>query len=155
MRAYDFTIGLLCLSMRENRGFYMRMKSEEGLIYQCFQTMRAFNKSLNSSISDTGIYHSEWTVLRIIADGQQRSQVELAHYMGVEPAAISKTLVKLEAKHLIERKSLDGHRGKFIFITDGGRAVLAPISERVAAHRQHALQGISDQEREEIGRAHV
>lgn len=80
----------------------------DDVIYQCLQTVRAFNKSLNSVISRKGVFSSEWTIMKVIHNGRERSQTELAKELGVEAAAISKTLAKLDDKGLIEKHSLPG-----------------------------------------------
>ncbi|MCI6607508.1 MAG: MarR family transcriptional regulator, partial [Mitsuokella jalaludinii] len=68
------------------------------LIHQLYQTMRLFSKTLNQEIADTGIYSSEWTILNLIHHREDCAQTALSQYLGVEPAAISKTLTKMEKK---------------------------------------------------------
>ena len=71
------------------------------LIHQLYQTMRLFSKTLNQEIADTGIYSSEWTILNLIHHREDCAQTALSQYLGVEPAAISKTLTKMEKLSLI------------------------------------------------------
>ena len=71
------------------------------LIHQLYQTIRLFSKTLNQEIADTGIYSSEWTILNLIHHREDCAQTALSQYLGVEPAAISKTLTKMEKKGLI------------------------------------------------------
>ena len=79
------------------------------LIHQLYQTMRLFSKTLNQKIAATGIYGSEWTILNLIHHRQDCAQTALSQYLGVEPAAISKTLTKMEKKGLITRVSHPMH----------------------------------------------
>ena len=72
--------------------------AEDCLIHQMYQTLRAFSKTLNTDICASGIYSSEWTVLKLVKEHKTISQLEMIEYLGVEPAAISKTLAKLEKK---------------------------------------------------------
>lgn len=123
---------------------------ETDLIYQCLQTVRAFNKSLNSAISKSGVFSSEWTIMHLISDGINRSQTHLANELGVEAAAISKTLAKLESKELIEKYSIPGQRGKFIRLTRQGQDLMEPIGRLVEEHRLSALTGISEQEQHSL-----
>jgi transcriptional regulator slyA len=118
----------------------------DDVIYQCLQTVRAFNKSLNSVISRKGVFSSEWTIMKVIHQGRERSQTELAKELGVEAAAISKTLAKLEDKGLIEKHSLLGQRGKFIALTEKGETLMDPIGHLVDKHRTAALAGLSEEE---------
>ena len=101
------------------------------LIHQLYQTMRLFSKTLNQEIADTGIYSSEWTILNLIHHREDCAQTALSQYLGVEPAAISKTLTKMEKKGLITRVAHPNTRGKFIELTEKGE------------HRRKALQGLS------------
>lgn len=118
----------------------------DDVIYQCLQTVRAFNKSLNSVISRKGVFSSEWTIMKVIHQGRERSQTELAKELGVEAAAISKTLAKLEDKGLIEKHSLPGQWGKFIALTEKGETLMDPIGHLVDKHRTAALAGLSEEE---------
>ena len=118
----------------------------DDVIYQCLQTVRAFNKSLNSVISTKGVFSSEWTIMKVIHNGRERSQTELAKELGVEAAAISKTLAKLDDKGLIEKHSLPGQRGKFIALTEKGEDLMDPIGHLVDKHRTAALAGLSEEE---------
>lgn len=88
------------------------------LIHQLYQTMRLFSKTLNQEIADTGIYSSEWTILNLIHHREDCAQTALSQYLGVEPAAISKTLTKMEKKGLITRVAHPNTRGKFIELTE-------------------------------------
>lgn len=128
----------------------MNIAVETDVIYQCLQTVRAFNKSLNNAISKSGIFSSEWTIMHLISDGTSRSQTDLARELGVEAAAISKTLAKLQTKELIEKYSIPGQRGKFIRLTRQGQALMEPISRLVEGHRMSALTGISEAEQETL-----
>lgn len=124
--------------------------NDDRLIHELYQTMRAFSKTLNQEIAATGIYSSEWTVLNLIQHRNVCAQSELIEYLGVEPAAISKTLSKMEQKGVILRENQSGRRGKFIRLTEEGKKLFAKLSETVSAHRKQALTGISTEERETL-----
>ena len=115
---------------------------DDRLIHQLYQTVRTFSNTLNQAISAYGVYGSEWTVLNLIGHREDCSQAVLIEYLGVEPAAISKTLTKLEKKGIIARELGPGHRGKFIRLTDKGQKICEKISEVVARHRQQALAAL-------------
>ena len=120
-----------------------RSFSEDHLIQQLYQTMRVFSKTLNNTISDSGIYSSEWTILKLVREHGGISQSEIIDYLGVEPAAISKTLSRLEKKQIIERRYLPGLRGKHIFLTSHGEELFVPLEKLVAEHRERAVAGLS------------
>ena len=123
---------------------------DDRLIHELYQMMRAFSKTRNQAISAYGIYGSEWMTMNLIQHRGSCSQAELIEYFGVEPAAVSKELTKMEAKGFIVRELRAGSRGKFIRLTDNGRQICAQISGIVATHRQHALSVLSVSERRRL-----
>ena len=88
------------------------------LIHQLYQTMRAFSKTLNSEIYTADVYSSEWSILKMVKEHDNISQLELANCLNVEPAAISKTIKKMEEKNLVKRQRIQGKREKYIFLTE-------------------------------------
>ena len=123
---------------------------DDRLIHQLYQTVRTFSKTLNQSISAYGVYGSEWTVLNLIRHRDDCSQAVLIEYLGVEPAAISKTLTKMEKKGIIARELRRGHRGKFIRLTGKGLQICEQIAAVVAGHRQQALRALPVSGRREL-----
>lgn len=124
------------------------VSAEDRLIHQLYQTLRAFSKTLNTDICSSGIYSSEWTVLKLVREHGTISQVEMIEYLGVEPAAISKTLAKLEKKKVIERYYNKTGRGKIIALTAEGLRLYEALDAVVSRHRQKALQGICPEEQQ-------
>ena len=124
------------------------MYSEDHLVQQMCQTTRAFSKTLNNRICWSGVYNSEWTILRQLRDLDGISELELSEYLGVEPAAISKTLAKLEKKKVIERYYNKTGRGKIIALTAEGLRLYEALDAVVSRHRQKALQGICPEEQQ-------
>lgn len=120
------------------------------LIHELYQTARMYSKTLNSIISSYGIYSSEWTLLHIIFEKGECSQSEMIRHLGVEPAAVSKTLTKMENKGLIYRESHVACRGKFITLTERGKEVCESLAEKVANHRQQAFSGLTTEERQQM-----
>lgn len=76
--------------------------------------------------------------------------MELSEYLGVEPAAISKTLSKLEQKHIIERYRMKNDRGNYITMTAAGHRLCSQLDRPVAEHRHQAFQGFSQEECEQL-----
>ena len=124
------------------------VSAKDRLIHQLYQTLRAFSKTLNTDICSSGIYSSEWTVLKLVREHGTISQVEMIEYLGVEPAAISKTLAKLEKKKVIERYYNKTGRGKIIALTAEGLRLYEALDAVVSRHRQKALQGICPEEQQ-------
>ncbi len=128
-----------------------KLKSEldDKLIHQLYQTMRAFSKTLNNEIYATGVYSSEWSILKLVKEQEGSfSQLELANMLNVEPAAISKTLTKMEEKNLVKRCRIQGKREKYIFLTEHSKEIYASLEKTVEAHRIKALKDLSEQDKE-------
>ena len=121
---------------------------DDQLIHQLYQTMRAFSKTLNNEIFMNGVYSSEWSVLKMVREHEAISQLELANALNVEPAAISKTLTKMEKKNLVERQRLPGKREKYISLTTYAQKLYLEIEPKVAKHRTLALNDLSKEERQ-------
>lgn len=112
--------------------------------------MREFSKTQNQTISVYGVYGSEWMTMNMIRHRGESPQAELIEYLGVEPAAISKELTKMEKKGLIVRELRHGCRGKFIRLTDKGQHICEQISGVVTRHRQQVLVVLTVSERRQL-----
>ena len=86
------------------------------VIHQLYQTTRAMTKSLNQLLEAYGLFSSEWTVINSIKLHGEMTQSALADYLNIEPAAISKSLSKLEKKGFIERRTGEDKREKYVFL---------------------------------------
>ena len=105
------------------------------LIHRLYVMMRLFTKTLNDNISPAGIYSSEWAVLNYLTHHDHMLQSEIAQALEIEPAAISKTLSKMEKKGLVSKSSLKDKREKYI-----------SLAATVQAHREKALDGLSEKQ---------
>lgn len=120
---------------------------DDQLIHQLYQTMRAFSKTLNNEIFTTGVFSSEWYVLKMVKEHESISQLELANILNVEPAAISKTLTKMASKNLIQRHRVAGKRENYILLTSHAEEIYDELEVKVQQHRRKALQNLSQEER--------
>ena len=123
---------------------------DDELIHQIYVTTRLFSKTLNNDIYKSGIYSSEWSVLNAVKRHNGIAQLDLIADIEAAPAAISKTLAKLEQKGIITRSSLENRRGKFITLTEKGLALFAELEQKVIAHRRMALANIPAEKKEII-----
>lgn len=129
---------------------HLRDEHDDGLIRQIFRTTRAFSRTLNGAVADKNIHSSEWMILNLVLRNPRISQAELISRLGVEAASISRTLGRLVAKGLICREAKDKERGNLILLTDEGRAAGKKLQADVQSHRQQALAGLSEAERQQL-----
>ena len=120
------------------------------MIYQIYQTSRAFIKTLNAAISSMDIYSSEWSIINLIKKNGTMPQTALVNLLQVEPAAISKTVAKLERKGIIKRNFLTDKREKFITLTPQAEMIYTDLKKDVLAHRKKAFKGLSTEERKTL-----
>ena len=119
------------------------MKSAQ-LIHLLYQTTRAISQGVNQALAEYGLYSSEWSMLVALKEIGSISQVELAHYLNVEPAGISKTIVKLEEKGLAERVAGADKREKKVSLTQKAIEEYAIWERAVDDHRRSILKDLSE-----------
>lgn len=126
------------------------LETSDLLIHQLYQTTRAIAKNLNATLTEYGIFGSEWTILKIIKEKGSMTQVALANYLNIEPAAISKSLAKLEKKGFIERQLGSDKREKNILLTALAVKQYVELNEIVSRHRKKILIHLPEEKQEEM-----
>lgn len=113
--------------------------SAANLIHLLYQTTRAISQGVNQVLDDYGLYSSEWSIIVAINETGPVSQIALANYLNIEPAAISKTVVKLEEKGFVERKPGNDKREKTVYLTEQAQKQFAIWEKAIDHHRQAIL----------------
>lgn len=135
---------------------YLTNKKQPGLdsadqvMHQIYQTTRALSKTLNSEISNHGLYSSEWSIVKLIHEQGSMAQIALANYLNIEPAAISKALAKLEKKGIVARCFGKDKREKYIYLTPVVNEKYDTLNAVVTAHRSRALNGLTEKDRQQL-----
>ena len=118
----------------------------DDLVHQIYQTTRIISKSLNLELSCCGLFSSEWTIIKAIKKHGCMTQVALADCLNIEPAAISKSLAKLEKKEIIERYFGQDRREKYIILTKSAIEKYDEYTEIVDSHRYQLLKDLDIEE---------
>lgn len=126
------------------------MKTTDNVIRQLYQTTRIISARLNQILEPYGIYNSEWTIIAAIKEKGAMSQVSLANYLNIEPPAISKSLVNLERKGLINRKEGTDKRSKMVSLSTEALHQYPLWENVVGNHRQQILIGLTDEKLSEL-----
>lgn len=116
------------------------------LIRKIYQTTRDISKGLNMALSESGVYSSEWTVIKAIKEKGPMTQVALATYLSIEPAAISKTLGKLANKNIIDKRDGQDKREKHVYLTPYAEEKYSELAVIVEGHRQDILRDLSEED---------
>ncbi|SDF19942.1 MarR family winged helix-turn-helix transcriptional regulator [Sporomusa acidovorans] len=120
------------------------------LIHLLYQTTRAISQGVNQILAEYGLYSSEWSIIVTIKETGPISQIALASYLNIEPAAISKTVVKLEEKGFVKRKSGIDKREKKVSLTEKALSQYAVWEKAINSHRQSILADLSDEKQHEL-----
>ena len=126
---------------------------DDFLPYLLNRIANRLNMSLAEDLKREGIVIPEYRVLAVLTARNPRTVNELAVYTVTGQSTLSKSLSRMEAARLIERRGdpSDGRVVK-VHITAAGRASFARIMPLAMAHYDRALQGFSAQERRTLVR---
>lgn len=122
------------------------------LIHLLFQTTRAISQGVNQLLTEHGLYSSEWSMIVALKETGPITQNALANYLSIEPAAISKTIVKLEEKGLVERKPGNDKREKKVFLTDHALNHYTRWETTVDTHRRALLADLTKEEQDTLSK---
>ena len=126
------------------------MKKSVALLHQLHQTSRVFLKGLNKELERYDIYASEWSILLNLKEYGPMTQATLANHVSIEPPAISNSLMKLERKQLIERRSGLDKRERMVFLTEKTLSNYAQWEEIAENYRRRMLSGLSEEQQDEL-----
>jgi DNA-binding MarR family transcriptional regulator len=120
---------------------------EESIGYMVRNAHRAYDRVLGEALSRHQILTGQWSLLRVLWDEDNLSQIEVAKRMKIERASLTIMLNTVEKAGLITRRVDAGDRRKqLISLTRKGRAyqkLLVPLGMRV---NEAALAGLSKRE---------
>jgi MarR family transcriptional regulator, transcriptional regulator for hemolysin len=125
------------------------MKKSE-LFHQLRQTTRIFEKELGKRLDQSGISASEWAIIWNLKRSGPITQASLASLLSVEPPAISNSLLKLEKKKLIKRKSGTDRRERMVFLTDKSLSQYDRWEDIAENYRSTLVASLSEDQQDEL-----
>jgi MarR family transcriptional regulator, transcriptional regulator for hemolysin len=120
------------------------------LMHQLFQTTRVISYSLNRYFSPYGLHFSEWGIIITLMEKEPMTQREIASYLNVEPAAISRSLTGLEKKGFIIRKVGSDRREKRVFLTEETKKHYQVWNNIAGEHRKAILTDLDWEKKNEL-----
>ena len=120
------------------------------LIHLLYQTTRAISQGVNQTLAEYGLYSSEWSIIVALKETGPISQIALAKYLNIEPAAISKTVIKLEEKGFVERNYKNDKREKEVLLTEKALNQYAIWEKAINNHRQSILTDLPEKKQHEL-----
>ena len=99
---------------------------------------------LAKSLRSYGLSVAEWRVLGALTSNEGATINRLADLTVVDRTTLSRTLDRMAARSLIERRVVKNDKRSFeIWLTPGGRAALERIWPVIAYHNRRAIGGLS------------
>ena len=107
----------------------------------------AFNRALREELARHDITFSQFQHLWQLWQSDGLAQVELSRRIGIETASSTAAIDQLEKRGLIARARDAADRRRInVTLTQAGRALQRPLTERAAAVNALARRGLSKQE---------
>jgi MarR family transcriptional regulator for hemolysin len=124
---------------------------ENSVGYWIFSTAHDLACTINEEFASLGITHRQWEVLAWISYLGELSQTELAEKMGIEAPTLVGVLDRMERDGWIQRVPSEvDRRKKLIRVTERVEPVWAQMVERGLQIRGRAIQGISEDQLENL-----
>jgi DNA-binding MarR family transcriptional regulator len=132
---------------RSSRPGTLPAELEESIGYMVRNAHRAYDRVLSEALAKHEVLTGQWSLLRVLWDEDNLSQIEVAKRMKIERASLTIMLNTVEKAGLITRRiDASDRRKQLISLTRKGRAlesVLVPIGMSV---NRIALTKLSDRE---------
>lgn len=110
-------------------------------------TARHWRRALDERLLPFGLTEATWLPLLYVARGKTpMRQKDLAELVGIEGSTLVRLVDSLDRAGLIERRTGDDRRAKFLCLTPRGRALVEHVEAASATVREEILAGVSDQE---------
>jgi DNA-binding MarR family transcriptional regulator len=108
--------------------------------YWVFRLNRAMYAEFTQRLSELGISSPQWTVLSQCGS-RAMTPVELADYMQIDRAAVTRLITQLQKKRLLCRKpNPNDGRSSFLSLTNRGRELLPKLIEISKSTNQEFLE---------------
>jgi DNA-binding MarR family transcriptional regulator len=115
---------------------------------------RLMRKRFEQNARELGLTRAQWQALAYLARNEGVSQCALADMLDIEPITLGRTIDRLEAQGLVERRPhATDRRAWRLYLREAALPLLeaiAPVSEQT---RQEALAGVSEEDRAALTRA--
>lgn len=121
--------------------------TEDSMGYLVRRTFRSFTAALEDRLSQHGVSISMWFFLRLLWEGDGRSQKELGEELGLAPPTTVSAMDNLERRGLIHRiRDIEDRRKINIYLTGAGRDLKRKLGHYAAEVNAIALQDLSPSE---------
>ncbi|HJV28137.1 MAG TPA: MarR family transcriptional regulator [Aromatoleum sp.] len=114
-------------------------------------TARLLRRAFEQSVQNTPITLAQARALVYLARNEGMRQVDLAELLEIQPMTLARLIDQLAAESLVERRQDPADRRAYrLYLTDKAAAHLDVIAKVADGLRDRALDGISDEDREQV-----
>ncbi|KQT85921.1 MarR family transcriptional regulator [Aurantimonas sp. Leaf443] len=126
-------------------------KKKRSAIVELGLTARSCRTALSAELAKLDVYPGQDAVLLTVGARDGLSLRELADHLAVRPPTVTKTVARLAAQGLLEKRpSASDARQNHAFLTEKGRSVVDGVRAAQKAVEKTAMQGFSDRERKTL-----
>ncbi|KTR05754.1 hypothetical protein NS365_10225 [Aureimonas ureilytica] len=123
-------------------------KKKREVLGQLTLTSRAARTSLSARLAGEGLHPGQDTALLMIADHDDLTLRDLADKLSVRPPTVTKTISRLAAQDLVEKRAgPPERRGSTVHLTERGQSLVEGVRRAQAATEKRALAGLSAKQR--------
>lgn len=115
---------------------------------------RLLRKRFEQKARNFGLTRAQWQALAYLSRNEGVSQGALAELLDIEPITLGRTIDRLEAQQLVERRPHERDRRIWrLYLRDAARPLLEAIKPIAEETRLEAFAGVAEADRETVMRA--
>ena len=124
---------------------------EDYLPYQLFRIVNRLTLNLKNDLRPAKMTLSRWRTLSVLNASNGRSMGELADYMVIEQAALSRIVDQMERDKLVTRRlASNDNRVVRVYLTTAGRHMFREIRPLELSHYAKLIEGIKQKDLEKL-----
>ena len=129
----------------------MGFNHKKSVTYRIAQTAKALRARSNTHLNRIGLHPGQETVLKALFEKDGQSMSELANSLSVQPPTVTKTITRLAAQNLVERRAspTDKRRAK-VFMTEDGRERIKLIDKTWKRMEKEATADLDIKDRKRL-----
>lgn len=136
------------------KGRYMSSVPPHTLCFLLNDAARLLRKRFEQKARNFGLTRAQWQALAYLSRNEGVSQGALAELLDIEPITLGRTIDRLEAQQLVERRPHERDRRIWrLYLRDAARPLLVAIKPIAEETRLEAFAGVAEADRETVMRA--
>ncbi|MGC4026805.1 MAG: MarR family winged helix-turn-helix transcriptional regulator [Mesorhizobium sp.] len=130
------------------------VKSRKNVVMNRLQSAARLSRTvLAARLNGHGFYAGQDQIMLALNHLDGQSPSELAARLGVRPPTITKTINRLQAQGVLEKRaSQEDARQTHIFLTESGRETIKAIEKSVKKTEKQALRGLDKKEQKALSK---